>query len=80
MRNSYQNRSFRVDFYYPNAATLNGSETVTGVNANSQVTVSHSLGAIVPVAGEVFRVVIDPLRAVSEDNENNNEASKTFPI
>ena len=72
--------SFRVDFYYPNAATLNGSETVTGVNANSQVTVSHSLGAIVPVAGEVFRVVIDPLRAVSEDNENNNEASKTFPI
>ncbi len=69
-----------IQFYYPTASTLNGTETLSTIGAGSKTTVTRNLGAIVPVPGEVARVVIDPNRAISEDNEDNNEAQKTFPL
>ncbi len=71
--------NFKVRFEMTTGGTTPGTETVMAtVNSNSQVTVSHSFGAIVPVPGDVITVIIDPDNQVLEENENNNRATKTL--
>lgn len=79
-------QNFKVGFYYaaadlPDTYILDGEETVSNINANSQLTVAHNFGpGFFPAAGTIFKVVIDPDNVISEESEGNNEATKTYPF
>jgi peptidoglycan/xylan/chitin deacetylase (PgdA/CDA1 family) len=69
-----------VDFYdgQPSVENLIGSDTITSIDNGTSAVASTSWTA---VAGnhDIF-VVADPNNAISESNENNNEASKPLII
>jgi peptidoglycan/xylan/chitin deacetylase (PgdA/CDA1 family) len=69
-----------VDFYdgQPSVENLIGSDTIPSIDVGASAVASTSWTTI---AGnhDIF-VVIDPNNAISESNENNNEASKPLTI
>jgi len=72
--------NFRVQFAYTQGATTIGYETVGTINANSQVTVRHSIAPTIPGAGDSVTVTIDPDNVLSGDSKGNNVATKNFPF
>jgi len=69
--------NFRVKFTSAESFTQTGYEDVTTLGPNSQISVTHTF-AVEPDAPTVT-VVVDSSNAISEINENNNQASRTFP-